>query len=178
MKTILCILMWLLLAPFDLLVNLLAFPLAPVIVLLTTQAGVSPLWCWPWLTDDNPIDGDAGHLERWPDNGTRWRVYSRRVAWLWRNRGYGFSTRITGVQLSGATRFWGDRKVSDNPMHAGWCIAINGRAWELYAFYPWLSILRRGLRIRIGWAIPLTIDQPAETAMLKTHVNPFKGYTL
>ena len=178
MTAILSLLCWLLLAPFDLLVNLLAFPLAPLIVLLTTKAGVCPAWAWPWLTDDNPIDGDAGHWQRWPDNGTRWRVFCRRVAWLWRNRGYGFSDRVTGMTMTGETRFWGDRRVSDNPMHAGWCIAINGKAWELYAFYPWLSWIGRGLRVRLGWAIPLTIDQPAGIAMLKTHINPLKGYEL
>ena len=168
--------LWPVMALLDITVSLLAFPLAPYIVIATDSAGKSPRWCWPWLTPDNPIDGDAGHILRWPDNGTRWRVFCRRVAWLWRNRGYNFSTYVTGWQISGETHYWGDRAVSDNPVHAGWCLAYNSGAWEIYAFVPWWSSAKRGLRVRLGWAIPLTIGNYTGRVMLKTHINPVKGY--
>lgn len=46
---------------------------------------------WPasfawFLTPDNPIDGDVGHQQR----TAGWTPYWRRVAWLLRNRAYGF----------------------------------------------------------------------------------------
>ncbi|WP_137008199.1 DUF7338 family protein [Aquitalea aquatilis] len=176
MSTILSIFRWLLLAPFDFMVGLLAFPLAPLIVLLNTAAGVSPPWAWPWLTPDNPIDGDAGHLERWPDNGTRWRVFCRRVAWLWRNRGNGFSTRVTGLNATGPIRWWGDPQTSDNPAHAGFCFALCNGGWMLYVFWPWCPWL--GLRIYLGWKLMTKVHEPdkPDQAMLVTNINPFKGY--
>lgn len=167
---------WLLLAPLDLLVSLLAFPLAPFIVLCTGAGGIAMAWAWPWLTPDNPIDGDPGHWVRWSDNGTHWRRFCRRVAWLWRNRGYGFSYRVCGRNISGPTHFWGNRRVSDNPMVAGWCWAYNSGAWELYGFIPWWPSTKRGLRVRLGWKIPLSVDKPSERVMLVTHINPVKGY--
>lgn len=179
MRLILSLLRWLCLAPLDLLLSALAWPLAPVIVLATRAGGRAPRWAWPWLTHDNPIDGDAGHWARWPDNGTRRRRFARRVAWLWRNRGYGWSYRISGVVLSGRTHTWGPRRVSDQPLCAGWCWAYcpAALAWQLYGFVPWWPSARRGLRVRLGWKIPLTVDHPQERVMLVTHVNPVKGYT-
>ena len=168
---------WFLLAPLDFLVGLLAFPLAPLIVLLTTPAGTSPAWAWPWLTHDNPIDGDYGHMLRWQSGGSRWRIYCRRVAWLWRNRGYGFSYRVAGKSINGQTHFVGDRLVGDSPMHPGVCWATNGNAWQLYAFFPWWRAEHIGLRVRLGWSIPLSIDSPNERAMLKLHINPFFHYS-
>ena len=166
---------WFLLAPLDLLVSLLAYPLAPIIVLLTDGA-TPPAWAWPWMTDDNPIDGDGGHWERWPNDGTTKRVIMRRIAWLWRNRGYGFSTFVTGRMLAGPTYFWGNRLVSDRPMSAGFCWAYNRGTWGIYAFVPWLPFFKCGLRVRLGWKIPLSVDCPNERAMLVTHINPIKGY--
>jgi hypothetical protein len=161
---------WLLLGPFDLLINLLAFPLAPLIVLLTSPAGAPPTWAWPWLTDDNPIDGDAGHQLRWPDHGTWLRRYCRRVAWLWRNRGYGFSTKMTGRTCSGPSFFVGDRLVSDDPYHPGACYITNGQLWEYYAILPVFGT-RLYLRFRFGWKIPLTRDSCMEAVSLCTHIS-------
>lgn len=165
---------WGFVAIVDFIVGLLAFPLSPLIVLLTNQAGISPAWCWPWLTSDNPIDGDEGHMERWPDNGTNWRVFCRRVAWLWRNRGYGFSERIAGAKMIGKSVFYGDREISSDPYHSGWCYVTNNSAWEFYAIYAWNPWLC--LRIRLGWKIPLSIDVPTEDSMIVEYINPFKGY--
>ncbi|AOY00090.1 hypothetical protein [Jeongeupia sp. USM3] len=170
---------WFYLAPIDFLVGLLAFPLAPLIVLITSPAGISPHWCWPWLTHDNPIDGDAGHWARWPDNGMRWRRYCRRVAWLWRNRGYGFSYCVCGLDAVGPVRWRGNPAVSDTPLSAGWCWATCNGGWMFYAMWPWWRSRQRGTRVYLGWKLKQKIEQPntAPRAMLVTHINPFKGYT-
>lgn len=164
---------WLLLAPLDLLVNLMAFPLAPLIALLTSASGVSPCWAWPWLTPDNPIDGDVGHISRWASLVGKWPevgIYCRRVAWLWRNRGYGFSVRVTGRTCSGPSSFVGDRSVSDNPFHAGVCRVRNGDLWELYVVRPILGS-RLYIRLRLGWKIPLTRNACTDTVALCTHIS-------
>lgn len=161
---------WLLLAPLDLLVSLLAYPLAPLIVVL----GV-PGWAWPWMTHDNPIDGDAGHLARWPDDGTRWRVFCRRVAWLWRNRGYGFSYRVGGVNTAGPIRIVAGRAFWRDANPRGWCVATCNGAWMVFAWLPYMR--GRGLRVYLGWKLRGKIDHPDENprAMLVTHINPIKG---
>lgn len=137
---------WFLLVIPNILMSFLAFPLAPFIVLLG-----APKWCSWFLTPDNTIDGDEGHWERWPDNGTRWRIYCRRVAWLWRNRAYGFSWDTCGRKCYGETVFKGERYVSDRAKIYGICRAYNGKTWECYSY------TNHGffdLRVRLGWKIP------------------------
>lgn len=161
---------WILLSPLDMLVSMLAFPLAPFIVAF----GV-PWWSWPWLTHDNTIDGDAGHFERWPDNGTAWRRYCRRVAWLWRNRGYNFSYHVCGVDTSNPARIIAGRQFWRDASPKGWCVATCGKAWMIFGWLPYSST--RGLRVYLGWKLRGKIDKPHENprAMLVTHVNPVKG---
>lgn len=171
---------WLILAPLDFMISLLAFPLAPLIVLATNRNGDAPAWAWPWLTHDNPIDGDGGHWERWPDDGTVWRMYCRRVAWLWRNRGYNFSYHVCGAPTIDSVRivigrdFW-----LDKPQRGGLCFATCGRAWMLFIWWPWGNMIgiQRGMRVYLGWKLRGEIDDPKNThrAMLVTHINPIKG---
>ena len=169
---------WFLFAPIDFIVSSLAYPLAPLIVLLTDKDGHSPGWCWPWLTHDNPIDGDRGHWWRWPDNGTRWRVYCRRVAWLWRNRGYSFSFAVSGMDAHGPIKWRGNPKVSDAPMSPGWCWATCNGGWMLYIYWPWWRSARRGLRVYLGWKLKAKLDRMDidQRVMLVTHINPVKGW--
>lgn len=164
---------WFLLAPIDFLASLLAWPLAPLIVLCTTPAGKAPRWAWPWLTHDNGIDGDGGHLARWPDNGTRWRVFSRRTAWLWRNRAYNASFYWFGRTLLGRVRSWGNPRVGNRPLVAGWSFQTDaGGCWELYVVVPhWPG---RCLRIRLGWKIPEDY-RAGQRVMLVTHISPLMG---
>ena len=166
---------WFLLAPIDMLVSLIAYPLAPLIVLATNRNGDTPAWSWPWLTQDNPIDGDSGHLERWPDNGTAWRRFCRRVAWMWRNRGYGFSYRVCGMATEAQIRIVAGRKFWRDATPRGWCVATCGNAWMIFAWLPYSAT--RGLRVYLGWKLRGKIDLPEESprAMLVTHINPVKG---
>lgn len=170
---------WLILAPFDFAVSLLAFVVAPFIVLFTSRFGVAPAWAWPWLTHDNPIDGDDGHWQRWPDNGTRWRAYCRRVAWLWRNRGYSFSYRVCGAETDQPVRIIAGRPFWRDASPTGWCVATCGSAWMLFVWLPWGRPfgIKRGLRIYLGWKLRGKLDNPSSTtrAMLVTHINPLKG---
>lgn len=164
---------WCILATLDILISLLACPLAPIIALCGGGR-----WAWPWLTYDNPIDGDSGHWERWPDNGTRLRVLARRTAWLWRNKGYNFSYYILGVVPKGRIKMYGNPLFWKQPHPRGWCFAKCDNAWMLFAWFPYtLFNQERGLRIYLGWKLRQHCEQEGctEKAMLTTHINPLKG---
>lgn len=169
---------WFLLAPVDFIVSTLAYPLAPIIALcVSPERWTPPRWCWPWLTPDNPIDGDDGHMERWP-GWSWWQTYCRRVAWLWRNRGYGFSYRVCGLDATGPICYRGNPRVSDAPMSPGWCWATCNGGWMLYVYWPWWRSARRGLRIYLGWKLKAKLDRMDidQRVMLVTHINPVKGW--
>lgn len=184
---------WFLIAPIDMLVSLLAFPMAPLIVLCTSGVGISPWWAWPWLTHDNTIDGDGGHLERWAGHfgfdvdlklggmelHMRFRmkkpIWIRRIAWLWRNRGYNFSYHVCGAETNKPVRIVAGRQFWLDANPKGWCIATCGSAWMLFAWFPYSA--NRGLRVYLGWKLRGKIDNPYSNprAMLVTHINPLKG---
>ena len=160
---------WLWLAVKSLAVSVLAFPLATIIVLLDY-----PSWSWPWMTHDNPPDGDSGHWLRWPDNGTKWRVFCRRVAWMWRNKGYGYAYDVCGVIPSGTPCYKGNPLfwLKKNP--SGWCYAKFDNCWMLFAWFPYGN---RGIRIYLGWKLREKCEHPESNnrQMICTHINPFKG---
>lgn len=165
---------WLLLFPLDLLFSLLACPMAPLIVLFSTKEGVAPKWGWPFLTFDNPIDGDNGHLERWPSNKPFAR-FARRVAWLWRNRAYNASYHWFGRNLQFPLVRKGNPKVGNRPLVKGWSFERDSKGvWELYAVFPYSS--SRCLRVRLGWKINENAED-GDRVMLVTHISPFMGYS-
>lgn len=170
--------MWAWKAFKDFVVSFLAFPLAPFIVLFTNKEGESPSWAFPWLTYDNIIDGDAGHLQRWPDDGTKLQTYLRRVAWLWRNRGYNYSYYQVGAEPAGTIRYKGTPLFWKRENPKGWCYAKCDNAWMLFAWWPYpLFGIKRGIRVYLGWKLREKCEHPERNirVMLVTHINPFKG---
>jgi len=120
-------------------VDLAAILLAPFVVALDCV----PRWM---MTPDNPIDGDAGHLERWAGKP----AYLRRVAWLWRNKAYGFRAfNARGVNYFDV-RDRGTPNVSDKPFVPGWVLRTAGGYWQLYAIVPYG---KRYARINLGWKL-------------------------
>lgn len=162
---------WLLLGHLDMMLSLLAFPLAPFIVMCTSKGGITPAWAWPWLTHDNTIDGDSGHMERWAGKP----AWMRRIAWLWRNRGYNFSYHICGVETNKPVHIVAGRQFWNDSNPRGWCMATCGRAWMIFAWLPYSA--NHGLRVYLGWKLRGKIDNPSinPRAMLVTHINPLKG---
>lgn len=162
---------WFILVPLDMLVSLLAFPIAPFIVMCTSSEGIVPWWAWLWLTHDNLIDGDSGHLERW----TGKPVWKRRIAWLWRNRGYNFSYHVCGADTDNPLRIIAGRQFWKDASPRGYCLATCGKAWMLFVWLPYSA--NHGLRVYLGWKLRGKIDNPNSNprAMLVTHINPLKG---
>jgi hypothetical protein len=133
------ILQWLISLPVDLAVSLSVFPLAPIVVAL----GKVPAWM---MTPDNSIDGDEGHLARWQGKS----AYLRRVAWLWRNRAYGFTAlNADGIDILDVTTK-GNPATSNRPFTPGWCLRTVDGYWHLYAILPYG---KRFARINLGWKL-------------------------
>lgn len=53
--------------------------LCPVLPLFASEDGWLPSWLWWFQTPFDCLDGDDGHLERWPGTDA-WSTYKRRVA--------------------------------------------------------------------------------------------------
>lgn len=180
---------WPFFAVLSAVMSLIAFPAVPVVVFLWMLPKYfgwlqKPFdWLlWPFMTYDSPIDGDGGHIERWPGPDTSghrfWRsrlwnwcyLYFRRVAWLWRNRVYNVSYYLFGRKLSGRISTKGNGNVSDRPFTPGYSFQHDENGvWELYVVkkIPFLALCTR---IRIGWSIPENYREGMEhRCMLKTH---------
>ena len=156
--------------------SLLAILLSPVIAYISLKEEVLPAWAWPFLTYDNPIDGDEGHLARWPKT-SKFQIWLRRTAWLWRNKAYNYDYYINGISTKEDVVVVKGNPFWQQPNGKGLCYAKCGKAWMLFAWYPYsLFGWQRGVRVYLGWKLRNKIDNPSsERAMLVTHINPFKG---
>ena len=104
--------------PFELCARL----ISPILAFFVKGDGWLLDWLWPFQTPDNSCDGDAGHRERWPKDGTFW-TWMRRCAWLFRNSAYGFNCYVTGVRYEEGDLHGheGDPFVGDTSGISGLC---------------------------------------------------------
>ena len=171
---------WLALMPASFFMSVVGRLFAPVLPLFADKDGWLPKWLWWFQTPDNPIDGDAGHRERWPSN-TAFGTYTRRVAWLLRNVCYGFDSTVTGVkQMPGDVLIEkGNTQASDTNGISGSCWRELRRDGKLIAFH-WYYILHYEwlghtpcVRISLGWKL----WNPAVTDKQYTnYFNPVKRW--
>ena len=138
-------LLWVLLLVPNFLMELLAFPLAPFIAALDEPTAKKHFPSF--LTPDNPMTGDAGHEARWVGKP----VYVKKVAWLWRNRTYGFSHEIR-ARSRGPVEVTGNPAVSNRPFFPGLVIRTTPEGyWQLY--FVKRTLKGRCLRVNLGWKI-------------------------
>lgn len=189
---------WLLYLPLTTIVCLLAFPLAPIIALFANgQGDVTLSYKNPlrlWLTPDNPIEGDSGHFERWANfvaEHPKIGMYVQRVAWLWRNKAYGWRWTVfsTFVAADDELLQYGDSETDNDPYHPGVWFATTSRnpvkaRWMLYVICPTFS--GRCLRVYLGWKLQSACKYriqhadnpefvvPDYTAMFVCSVNPWR----
>ncbi len=120
-----------------------------------------PKWLWWFQTPDNPIDGDAGHLARWGDSMEPWPRYVRRVAWLWRNCGYGFNINVIGFhhQDGDVKEVIGDPTVGDNSGVSGVCRwrVYRGGKLVCFQYYRMLKTFLSFLTDSGGWVKGLAL---------------------
>lgn len=170
----------------SLVMDVLAYIMSPIIALYSlyvplsyfspgVQVNKSNWWYWYFLTYDNPIDGDKGHIKRWPVDGSKWTDFKRRTAWLWRNKSYNFGYYVCGVDVIGSKCKWsGQEFVESNIAGRGWQFGRDDKSFCYFAFfkYPWSK--KWGVRIYLGWKYK---NRQKETTVRRAmHVlffNPF-----
>ena len=135
--------------------------LTPVVVLFASDDGWLPSWLSWFQTPDNSLDGDRGHKERWGTSTEAWPTYVRRVAWLWRNCGYGFNINVLGFKHKegDVKEVIGDPTVGDKSGVSGMCRWKVFRDGKLVCFQVYLvrhyQIFGhwKCVRIGAGWKI-------------------------
>lgn len=172
----------------DYLFTILGLILAPILPLFATKQQKLPKWLSWWDTPDNTLDGDEGwknehllFLNCKGDNLDFIRIYLKRVCWLFRNTGYGFSHSVAGVDVSeqDVVSWEGNQKVGNRPLSEGKCKAIlrgDNKAFMLY--YVKKTFKGKCLRVYIGWKLKNKVDHPEwnGTAMIVCSINPFMSY--
>ena len=147
---------WILILPLDILTTLLAYLIAPILALFADGEGDVTLHKYNplrlWLTHDNPIEGDEAHYERWADWTSKHGLFVQRVAWLWRNKAYGWSYYVWSVKVKpeDQMKVGGNPDVNYGDPH-GKFWAVHKKGWMLYATGN--SLFGRYWRIYIGWKI-------------------------
>ena len=160
--------LWALLLVPNIVVDLAAFPLAPLLALLDERTA-DDLFSW-FLTPDNPMTGDAGHEARWLGKS----VYLKKVTWLWRNRAYGFSSTVLRARSNGPITVVGNPAVSNRPIVEGSVLRTTPEGyWQFY--FVKRTFKGRCLRINLGWKLWGT---PGDGPLFGQYVfsaNPFMG---
>src|SRR3990167_9575509 len=162
------VILWLVLLIPNIIVDLLAFPLAPLIALF--DESTAHKWFSWFLTPDNPMAGDAGHELRWIGKPT----YIKKVAWLCRNRAYGFSSTVLRARSNGPVTVRGNPLVSNRPFVPGLVIRTTPEGyWQFY--FVRRTFEGRCLRVNLGWKLWGT---PGDGPLFGQYVfsaNPFMG---
>jgi hypothetical protein len=142
------VLLWIALLPLNLLVELAAWTVAPILGLLVDADGRLPRWLRVFETADNTAFGDPDHDRRWANRS----LYARFVTWFWRNPAYGFSNAVLGARTSGPVAVRGNLWVSDRPLVEGWCLRHTPEGfWHFYVVHRWAFCFC--LRLNIGWKL-------------------------
>ena len=168
---------WIPLFLLSMLINVLSLVLAPFIAYISLgNSGTKqvPAYLAWFMTHDNTIDGDEGHLARWPGD-TKWIRFKRRVAWLWRNKGYTFDYDVCGEKIKHDIMSYGDTGTTDHGQ-AGWLFQFDSEyTWEFYLIYRYPFKQDKCLRIRFGWKIDEGKEDDTK-AMLATSIGIWKTF--
>ena len=174
---------WAALGPLSFLMAILGRILAPILPFFVQDDGYLPRWLWWFQTPDNPCDGDIGHWERHP--GTDWwSTYKRRVAWFWRNVGYGFDIDVLGLDAKAGDTLdlTGDIEAGTNPTKNGYVWRVLRRAdgtaagFQLYFVHQWSFWPTRCVRGNLGWKL-WGFGSGGASYQWTGMVNPFFGGT-
>lgn len=143
------VVLWIALLIPNLVMELAAWIVAPILGLLVNDAGRLPRWLCVFETADNTAFGDSAHDERWAGRSR----YGRVVAWFWRNPAYTFSNDVLAARTSGPVRVSGNHWVSDRPrLVEGWCLRRTDEGyWHFYVVRRWAFGLC--LRLNMGWKL-------------------------
>lgn len=126
-------------------------------------------------TDDKMIPGYVDIID--PNFTVKERIqrYVCRLAWLYRNTGYGFS-----YELNGRDFFGEDNKVLKDIETENSRIWISyipdnfwNLTWSIFLYIPYYKNSKYKLRMYLGWKLK-SIRASKHRAMLALHINPFR----
>lgn len=196
-------LQWLLFCVPDLLMQVIGKSLSPVLPLFvrteknaygeiewhtdgTAMQAHLPKWLSWFETDDHDCDGDRGHWERHPGFDW-WSTYKRRVAWFFRNTGYGFCIRVIGVPVYPSDEYVirGNPDASDTNGISGQVFRRVYRDDKLICF-QWYCVrwyenrwFRACIRIGLGWKLFGNWHaKSGKVAMHQLYFNPLKKFQI
>lgn len=104
-------------------------------------------------TPDNSLFGDAGHRQRWAGKNE----YLQQVAWLLRNRAYGFKLGPLGCDYAVGYVAHGNPRIKNrDDAVAGWCIWQSAFGWYVKAVAPIGS--EYCIQLALGWQLDAPIN--------------------
>ena len=166
------ILKYLLFVPIGLFMAFTAYLMAPLVALWSLKFDVQNNW---YCTRDNPVDGEAWFIARYP--GWEWheKLY-RRTRWMWRNKAYNFRWKYLGIDQAKDSLLWEQKTIiSSNIIPDHFHLkSYTKDAFKLFGYVPYGN-LGFGFRYYIGWKLDESKDyRPNHRAMLAININPFK----
>ena len=158
-------------------ISVTAIVLSPVIVYFSMRnqfKGKIPT-VFNWLFKHGySLDGDENHLKKYPKQDY-WSVFTRRVLWIIKNKGYSFKYEVCGTHLDGPIKFYQfllNKSYSDE---SSFYVASNGLFEYLLVYrYPFFN--SRGIRIRLGWKFDGNKIDTKETISIASTINLFKKF--
>jgi hypothetical protein len=153
------VLKWVALIPLNYMGVILGRILDPIVVLFVNKTTYFlPNWLSWFQTPDNPLTGDKGWKERFPEGKTN--TYFAMVRWLWRNNMNGFDRTVLGAPIADqqliVTEVYGDPKTTNLPrVHAGKYLKwVNyGGKWYFHFYLIKPITSKKALRITLGWKL-------------------------
>ena len=122
---------------------------------------------------ENHDKGIPGHVLMLDENFTtleRVQRYFCRLAWLYRNTGYGFSYEVTGVSINGADII----KTQDiSTSDYRYMVYYTENYFMIRYEKPWCKWFK--WRIFLGWKMQDVKSNEVKRCMLALYINPFRG---
>ena len=159
--------------------DILSYPLVPI-ALLFSNNGRLPIG-FRWLeTQDNPLIGDSGHIERWKNIRSKHPFldhdYFQEVAWLWRNKAYRFSYEELGRIPDSNLVIKGNVNVENSGLvsQEGINYWYSENLWGLFLFKPLFKYSSTNyvyLRMYLGWKCKGYTPETKKRAMLAFNIS-------
>lgn len=155
---------WAVLIIFNLLLKyLIAWPLAPVIVLFAQEDGNLPRSLKWFGTHDNTLDGDRDWKESFRPylaEDTKFKKWVNRYSWIRRNSLYSFNEDVLSLEFKDTDKLVGDPLIPINrrPGNPGFIktsLYREGKeiAFMWYLIKPYSSRPDKCMRILLGWKL-------------------------
>ena len=169
---------WIFKAILSIIASIMAYPLSPIVLLFQSNGRLPKGFHW-LETQDNPIIGDYGHVQRWKSIRTKYPFldhdYFQEVAWLWRNKAYSFSYYQLG-KIPNNLKIYGNTNVENSGLQSqeGVCYWVGDDIWGVFSFTPIIEYSPGKflyLRTYLGWKCKGYTPETKKRAMLAFNIS-------